>query len=152
MCGWAVRSLEFVCPFEERYPKNGTRISLRHVYAHLSQLGAAFLSGTTCQVHLSLQGKSTKRTKRRAQFFGEQLGLLPRGEMSALAGLVKVDQVRVGAANPGFWWAVDVFGKHRHGNGKCNIRGFLGGRHDGAVALVLPVKASCRRGGVREPV
>src|SRR6266576_2258534 len=41
-----------------------------------------------------------QRLERRAQLGGEELRLLPRGEVSALGDLVEIDQVLIGAADP----------------------------------------------------
>src|SRR5690242_13899668 len=94
-----------------------------------------------------------QRLERSAQLRTEQLGLLPRGEMSSLVDLVEVYEVAVRAPRPGLGRAIHVFRKYRDGDGNCDlVRLLRGGDDDAAARAVLPIQAASGGCGAGEPV
>src|SRR6185295_2008449 len=79
--------------------------------------------------------------ERRAQLGGEQLRLLPRGEVPALGGLVEIDQVLIGPADPGLRRLIGVFLEIRDRHRQREL-GRLPDRRAGRTSsLVFPIQA-----------
>src|SRR5262245_3374723 len=86
-----------------------------------------------------------ERPEARAEFFGKQLRLLPRGEMAAPVGLVEVDEIGVELLGPAARGPEDLTGKRREANRECDLRRSLPGRRcKGCGPAALPVRAGCR--------
>src|SRR3712207_1102151 len=86
-----------------------------------------------------------QRPERRAHLGGEQLGLLPGGEVVALVDLVEVDEVRVGTLGPAPRRPVQLAREDADGR-----------RHGDALDVeeaerVLPVETARGDAGVRHP-
>src|SRR5688500_1627447 len=81
---------------------------------------AASIEGCGGAAGPSASSSSAQRPERGPELAGEQLRLLPGGEMAAALGFAKVDQVAEGAPCPAFRGAIDFVRKdgdgHRHGD------------------------------------
>src|SRR5215211_8944190 len=94
-----------------------------------------------------------KRPERRANLFGEELRLLPGGEVAAPVGLVEVGEAGVGLLDPAAWGSPDLAGERREADRNRDLRRSLPGRlgcRQGSS--VLPVRPGRRRPGARQPV
>src|SRR5262245_35150354 len=82
-----------------------------------------------------------ERAEGRANLFGEQLRLLPGGEVAAGLGGVEVHEARERAAGPRLGRAVEVVVRERcDGDGDPYLVRSLGGRADEVLVAVLPVQ------------
>src|SRR3984893_2345400 len=94
-----------------------------------------------------------ERSERRSELGTEELGFLPRGEVSALVDLVEVDQVAIGAPGPCLRGSVDVVRKYRDGHRQRDLGGLLRARtNDAASRTVLPVQPPRRGCAIRQPI
>src|SRR5689334_14428906 len=95
-------------------------------------------------------GLSAQLPEGSAQFLGEQLRLLPGGEVAAAVDLVPVDEVAEGSLAPAARCAVDLGGEDGHGDRHPRDR--YGVERAAARLRPLPVRTGGRRTGVGEPV
>jgi N-acetylglucosamine-6-sulfatase len=86
-----------------------------------------------------------QRSEALADVFGQQLRLLPRGEMAALVAFAVVDQLRIRAFGPAARQMVQIVREGTHGYGDLHA---LGSEES---QLVLPVEPGGRNGGVGQP-
>src|SRR6185437_4811798 len=98
-----------------------------------------------CAVHLA------KRLERRAQFGGEQVWLLPGGEVAAPVSLVEVDEVRIDLLGPAARGPEDLVGERGEGDRERDLRGRLPGRTSLGPSS-LPVRTRGRGPSAGQPV
>src|SRR4051794_8203640 len=89
---------------------------------------------------------SSQWAERCAQLLGEELRLLPGGEVAALVDFVEVDEVGICPLGPAPRRLILLAGKDAHGNGDGDALGVE------EAPLVFPVEARRRDAGVRQPV
>ena len=88
-----------------------------------------------------------QRSEGRAKLFAEELGLLPGREVAASVEPVVVDEVvRIRALGPAPRRLIELVGEHADGERDRDVLGVE------EVRLVLPIQASRRDPGVRQPV
>src|SRR6185369_12598220 len=88
----------------------------------------------------------TQRLERRAHLAGEQLRLLPGGEVTAFRQLVVVNELRIGPLSPSPRYRVDLVRIDADCDRDANAL-----RRNEAL-LVLPIEARRGNGGVGQPV
>src|SRR5215213_7505172 len=76
----------------------------------------------------------------RSELGTEELRLLPRGEVTALVGLVEVDQVAIGAPGPALRGSVALPRKDRDRHRERDLSGHLRARKSRTASAVLPVQ------------
>src|SRR5437764_4392385 len=94
---------------------------------------------------------SAQWLERRPDLGREQLGLLPGGEVAALAGLVVVGEVWVGLFGPAARGAEDLAGERGEADRELDLRRSLPGR-ESLGSSALPVRAGGRGPGAGQPV
>src|SRR5580693_2354992 len=94
---------------------------------------------------------SAQRPERRPDLLGEQLGLFPGGEVTALVHLVEVDDVGVRLLDPAARGPPDLAGERREADRNRDRRGSLTGRTSIFLSF-FPVRARSRRPGACQPV
>src|SRR3954469_24248254 len=95
---------------------------------------------------------SAECPERRADLAGEQLGLLPGGEVATLVDLVEVDDVRVARLDPAARRPPDLAGERREAERDRRRRQRLAARGRGVRPVGLPVRAGRRGAGAGQPV
>ena len=73
--------------------------------------------------------------------------LFPRREVPALVVLLEVHQFRIGALRPALRSGIEFVREHAHGNRDGDALGV----EIRPFAPILPIEASAREGGVRQP-
>src|SRR4029079_5733100 len=87
------------------------------------------------------------------QFSGEELRLLPGGEVAALVDLVEVGEVGVDRLDPAARRSPDLTGERREADRHGDSRRWLTALQSvGQRSSILPVRARGRRGGAGQPV
>ena len=87
-----------------------------------------------------------QRAEARAHFFGQELRLLPSGEVSALRQRVVVDQVGIGPLGPTPRSRIELVWEDAHGNWDGDALGI-----EIPLAPVFPVETGARNPRVRQP-
>ncbi len=82
---------------------------------------------------------------------GEELRLLPRGEVPALVDLVEIDEIRVDLLGPAARGREDLAGERGEADRERDLRGGLAGCESGGPSG-LPVRPGRRCPGARQPV
>src|SRR5439155_12280259 len=96
-------------------------------------------------VHYAVSVIGSQGAKRSAQFLGEELGLLPGGEVVALVDLVEVDEVGVGLLGPATGRLIELVREHADSGWDLDVLDVE------EAERVLPVKTSRGHSGVRHP-
>src|SRR5438128_1509979 len=95
--------------------------------------------------HAARLDRSAQRLEGSAQLGAEQPGLLPGGEVAALVELVVVDEIGIGPLGPVAGRLVELIREDAHRGWDLDALGTEEGE------LVLPIEASRRNRGVRQP-
>src|SRR5437763_15918771 len=85
-------------------------------------------------------GHSANRTERGAEFLGEELRLLPGGEVPALVDLVEVDDVRIRLLDPAARRPPDLAGERRESDRDPNLRWRRLAGPGGVRSVGLPIR------------
>src|SRR3954451_13735490 len=87
-----------------------------------------------------------------SHFGGEELWLLPGGEVATLVDFVEVGEAGVDRFGPAARGGPDLAGECREADRNCDRRRRLAARKcRGERSPVFPVRSGCRRGGAGQP-
>src|SRR5713101_3485651 len=87
-----------------------------------------------------------QRSERRTELGGEEFRLLPLRKVTALIGLMEINELVITTLSPASWRTADLAGKDRYGSRDRDVHGVE------VVGVILPVQLCGRRPGVRQPV
>ena len=90
-----------------------------------SKLGPRIRGAAQAQPRAPISDRLPQRPERGAELGGEELRLLPRGEVAAFVDLVEVDQVAIGAPGPCLRGAIALPRKDRDGHRERDLGGLL---------------------------